>query len=150
MSLLFVAVFALRRLRIGRAKRLPSVTALTANLGHVRAVPADGLTAFATNLRHVLAIFADRRAAFSADSRHVRPVAADGFAALAANARHVEPVTTDGLSPFAPRFAGLLRRKLVSSTLDVRGFSPLARDLALPLLRHRGETAPRTFRHDAS
>ena len=141
-TLLFVA---LRRVRSGRPKRLPSVTALSAYLGHVGAVAADGLATFAANIRHMLAIFTDSRPAFAADSRHVRPIAADGFAAFAADARHVEPVTADGLSPFAPRFAGLLRRKLVSSALDVRGFSPLACDLALPLLRHRGETAPRTF-----
>jgi hypothetical protein len=126
------------------------VPALSTDLGHVGAIPADGLTTFATDFRHVLAIFADGGSALSPDSRHVRPVATDGFTALASDARHVEPVTADRLSPFAPRFPGLLRRKLVSSTLDVSGFSPLACDLALPLLRHRGETAPRTFRHDAS
>ena len=147
MPLLLVAR---RRIRSGRAKGLPAVTTLTAYLGHVGAVAADGLAAFATDLRHVLAIFTDGRSALSADSRHVRPVAADGFAALAADARHVEPVTADGLSSLTPRFSGLLRRELVSTALDVSGFSPLACDLALPLLRHRGETAPRTFSHDAS
>jgi hypothetical protein len=145
-----VFVVTRRRIRIGRTKRLPPVTALPANLRHVGAIAADGLATFATDLRHVLPVFADSCSAFAADARHVRPVTTDGFAAFAANARHVEPIAADGLSTFASRFASLLRRKLVSSTLDVSGFSPLAGDLSLPLLRHRGETAPRSFRHDAS
>jgi len=138
------------RVRIGGTERLPPVATLPANLGHVLPVTAHGLAAFAAYLGHVLAIFADGRAAFSADAGHVRSVTADRFAALATNACHVEPVSADGLPTFAPRLSGLLRRKLVSSAFDVGGFSPLAGDLTLPLLRHRGETAPRTFRHDAS
>jgi hypothetical protein len=113
-------------------------------------VAAHGLTAFAANLRHVLAVFADGCSALSTDPCHVGSIAADGFSALATDACHVHAVSADCLASFAPRFACLLRRKLVSSALDVSGFSPLASDLTLPLLRHRGETAPRTFRHDAS
>jgi hypothetical protein len=98
----------------------------------------------------MLAIFADGSSAFPADACHVCPIAADGFAALATDARHVQPVSTDCLATLTTRLSGLLRRKLVSSAFDVGGFSPLACDLPLPLLRHRGETAPRSFRHDAS
>jgi hypothetical protein len=126
------------------------VAAFATNLGHVGAVSADRLTTLTTDFRHVLAILAHRGAALPPDPRHVRPVAADGFTALASDARHVESVAAYGLPTFASRFAGLLRRKLVSTTFDVGGFSPLACDLSLPLLRHRGETAPRTFRHVAS
>jgi len=126
------------------------VATFATNFGHVGAVTADRLSTLATDFRHVLAILANRGAAFPADSRHVCPVAADGFAALASDARHVESVTAYGLSTLASRFAGLLRRKLVSSAFDVGGFTSLASDLSLPLLCHRGETAPRTFRHVAS
>jgi hypothetical protein len=126
------------------------VAPLPANFGHVGAVTAHGLTPFAADLRHVLAIFADRRSALPADACHVRAIAAHGFATLATDACHVHPVSADGLPPFASRFSSLLRRKLVSPAFDMGGLSPLACDLSLPLLRHRGETAPRTFRHDAS
>jgi len=126
------------------------MSTLATNFGHVGAVTADRLSTLATDFRHVLAILTDRCTALSTDSGHVRPVTADGFAAFATDARHVKPVSTDGLSPLTPRFAGLLRRELMSAAFDVGGFSPLACDLSLPLLRHRGETAPRTFRHDAS
>jgi len=81
---------------------------------------------------------------------HVGAVAADRFAAFATDAGHVHSIAAHCLAPLTTRFSSLLRRKLVSSTLDVGCFSPLAGDLSLPLLRHRGETAPRTFRHDAS
>jgi hypothetical protein len=105
---------------------------------------------FATDFRHVLAILADRCTTLPTDSGHVRPVTADGFAAFATDTRHVKPVSADGLPSFTPSFASLLRRELVSATLDVGSFSPLACDCSLPLRSHRGETAPRTFRHDAS
>jgi hypothetical protein len=143
-------VIARRRFRRGGAKRLTAVPSLPTDLGHVGAISTDRLTTFAADLRHVLAIFADGGAALSADTCHMRSITADRLAALATDARHVEPITAHGLSPLAPRFSGLLRRKLVSSTFDVGGFAPFACDLALPLLRHRGETAPRSFRHDAS
>jgi hypothetical protein len=126
------------------------VAAFATDFGHVSAVTADRLSTLATNFGHVLAILADRSAAFAPDTRHVRPVATDGFAAFASDAGHVESVAAYGLPTFASRFAGLLRRKLVSTALDMGGFPSLASDLSLPLLRHRGETAPRTFRHVAS
>jgi hypothetical protein len=116
----------------------------------VGAIAAHRLTSFATDLRHVLTIFADGCTALSTDASHVRAVAADGFASFATDTGHVHAVSADCLPPFATRLSSLLRRKLVSSTFDMGGFSPLAGDLALPLLRHRGETTPRTFRHDAS
>lgn len=126
------------------------MAAFATDFGHVGAVTADRLSTLATDFRHVLPIFADRGAAFPSDPRHVCSVAADGFAALAPDARHVESVTAYGLSTLASRFASLLRRKLVSTAFDVGGLASLASDLSLPLLRHRGETAPRTFRHGAS
>jgi hypothetical protein len=101
-------------------------------------------------LRHVLSVFADSGASLASDSRHMSAIAADGFAAFASNARHMEPISTDGHATLASRLSGLLRRKLVSSTFDVGSLSPFARDCALPIRRHRGKTAPRTFSHDAS
>jgi hypothetical protein len=129
---------------------LAPVTPFSTNLRHVRAIAAHGLAAFATDLRHVLTIFTHGCSALSADARHVCPISTNRLAAFATNARHVKSVTADGLAALTPRFSSLLRRKLVSSAFDVGCFTPLAGDLPLPLLRHRGETAPRTFRHDAS
>jgi hypothetical protein len=133
-----------------RAERLAPVSTLSTDLRHVRAVTADGLATFATDFRHVLPIFAHGSSALAADACHVRSITADRFATFATNARHMQPIPADGLAALTSRFSGLLRRKLVSATFDVGCFTPLARDLSLPLLRHRGETAPRTFRHDAS
>jgi hypothetical protein len=126
------------------------VSPFSTNLRHVRAVTAYGLAPFTADFRHVLAILAHGCSALSADARHVRPISADRFATFAADACHMQPVSADCHATLTTRLSGLLRRKLVSATFDVGCFTPLARDLSLPLLRHRGETAPRTFRHDAS
>jgi hypothetical protein len=134
----------------GVTECLPPVPAFAPDFGHVGPVTADRLSTLATDLRHVLSIFADSGAAFATNSCHMSAIAADGFAALASNARHMEPISTDGLTTLASRFSGLLRRKLVSSTFDVGSLTPLARDCALSIRRHRGKTAPRTFSHDAS
>jgi len=124
------------------------MTAFSTDLGHVGAVTADRLSALATDLRHVLAIFTHGRSALSSDFGHVSSITADRLAALAADLRHVATILADSHASFTTRFSGLLGRELVRPALDVSGFSPLARDLALPLLIHRGETAPRPFRHD--
>src|SRR5205814_2929014 len=115
---------------------------------HVSSVTADRLAAFATYFGHVVAILADRRSTLSSDLRHMNPVPADRFAAFASDACHVAAVLTHDLPAFASRFARLVRRKLVRSSLDVGCLAPLACDLALPLLIHRGKSAPRSFRHD--
>jgi hypothetical protein len=128
---------------------LAAVPAFATDLGHVRAVAADRLATFATDLGHVLAIFAHCCAALASDLGHVLAVAADCFASFATDPRHVATILANGLTTFSPGFAGLFGRKLVRPALDVGCFSPLARDLALPLLIHRGEAAPRLFRHDA-
>src|SRR5260221_1859293 len=137
-----------RRGRMGPLA-LAAVTAFATDLGHVSAVAADRLATLPTNVGHVLPIFADGGAAFASDLCHVLAVTADCFASLATDLRHVAAILTDGLTTFSPSLAGLLGRKLVCPALDVGCFSPLACDLALPLLIHRGETAPRLFGHDA-
>jgi hypothetical protein len=123
---------------------------LSADLGHVSAVAADGLSALATDLGHVLAILADRRASLPSNFGHVGSVPADRFAAFAADFGHVAAILTDHHPTFPTRLSGLLGRKLMRPALDVSGFSPLACDLALPLVIHRGETAPRLFCHGAA
>src|SRR5579859_682583 len=127
---------------------LPSVASLAPDLGHVSPVAADRLATLATNVGHVLPILTDRRAALPSDLGHVSPVTADGFAALATDPRHVPAILADGHTALSSRFAGLIGRKFVRATLDVSGFPALARDLALPLAIHRGESAPRFLRHD--
>jgi hypothetical protein len=124
------------------------MASFSADLRHVGPVTADRLPALATNLRHVLAIFADRRSSLPSDLRHVGSVTAHSFAALATNLGHVVAILTHGHSTFSSRVSGLLGRKLVCPPLDVGCFSPLACNLALPLLIHRGESAPRSFIHD--
>jgi hypothetical protein len=146
-----------RRLAIGlllrrglwlRPLALTAVAAFAPDLCHVSTVAADGLAAFAPDVGHVLAIFADRRSAFASDLCHVSAITADRLASFATDSRHMATILAHCLATFSPRFSGLLGRKLVRPALDVSGFSPLACDLALPLLIHRGETAPRSFRHD--
>jgi len=122
--------------------------AFATDLGHVVAVAADRLATFTTDVGHVLPVFADGGAALATDLCHVLAVTADCFASFASDLRHVAAILTDGLTTFSPSLAGLLGRKLVRPALDVGCFSPLASDLALPLLIHRGETAPRLFGHD--
>jgi hypothetical protein len=141
---------------LGRAGRffvplgLPAMAAFTADLGHVGAVTADRLSALTSDLRHVLAIFTHGRSALPSDFGHVSSITADRFAAFAADPRHVATILANGHSTFSTRFSGLLGRELMCPALDVGGFSPLACYLALPLCIHRGETAPRLFRHDAA
>jgi hypothetical protein len=141
---------------LGRARRffvplgLSAVAAFSADLGHVGAVTADRLSALSADLRHVLTIFAHGRSALPSDFGHVSSITTDRFAAFAADLRHMATILANGHSTFSTRFSGLLGRKLMRPALDVGGFSPLARDLALPLLIHRGESAPRLFRHDTA
>jgi hypothetical protein len=122
---------------------------LAPDLGHMGPVTADRLTSLAPNFGHVLPILTDGRSALPSDLGHVSPVTADGFAALATDLGHVFAILADRLSTLSSRFAGLIGRKFMRPTLDVGGFSTLARDLALPLAIHRGESAPRLFSHDA-
>jgi hypothetical protein len=131
-----------------RSLTLPPVTALAADFRHVLAVPADGLATFTADFRHVLAIFADRCTTFAPDFRHVNAISADRFASFATDPCHVATILTDRLATLSPCFSGLLGRKFMRPALDVGCFSPLARDLTLPLLIHRGESAPRFFIHD--
>ncbi len=128
---------------------LPPMAPLAPDLGHMGPVTADRLAALAPNFGHVLPILADGRPALPSDLGHVNPVTADGFAALATDLGHVFAILADRLSTLSSRFAGLIGRKFMRPTLDVGGFSTLARDLALPLAIHRGESAPRLFSHDA-
>jgi hypothetical protein len=44
-----------------------------------------------------------------------------------------------GLAAFPSRLAGFFRREFVGGAFRVRGFSPQARNLALPCTVHRGE-----------
>ena len=122
--------------------------AFATDLGHVCAVAADRLATFTTDVGHVLPVFADGGAALATDLCHVLAVTADCFASFASDLRHVASILAHSLTTFSPSLAGLLGRKLVRPALDVGCFSPLASDLALPLLIHRGETAPRLFGHD--
>jgi hypothetical protein len=122
---------------------LPPVAALASNFRHVRAISAHGLAAFATDVGHVLAILAHRGAAPATDFRHVRAIAADRFASFAANAGHVLPILAHRLAALANRLTCLIGSKLMRSALHVGCLSPLACDLALPLLIHRCEATPR-------
>jgi len=115
---------------------------------HVGSVTADRLAAFATDLRHVVTVLADRRSTLPSDFGHVNPVTADRLAAFASDARHVATVLAYDLPTFASRFASLVGRKLMRPSFDVGRLASLACDLALPLLIHRGKSAPRSFRHD--
>src|SRR3954467_3643148 len=127
---------------------LAAMSAFATDLGHVRAVAADRLATFTTDVGHVLPVFADGGAALAADLGHVLAVTADCFASFASDLRHVASILAHGLTTFSPSLAGLFGRKLVRPALDVSCFSPLTCDFALPLLIHRGETAPRLFGHD--
>jgi hypothetical protein len=121
---------------------------LTPDLGHVGSITAHRLATFAADVRHVLAILADRRSPFPSDFCHVSAVTADRLAPFAADSGHVAAILAYPLSSLSSRFSGLIGRKLVCPTLDVGCFAPLACYLALPLVIHRGESAPRPFRHD--
>jgi hypothetical protein len=129
---------------------LPPVPPFATNLGHMSAVAAHRLAALATNLCHVLAIFADRRSTFASDLCHVNAVSAHRFSSFATDSCHVAAILADRLATFTPSLSGLLGRKFVCPSLDVGCFSPLASDLTLAFLIHRGESAPRLFIHDAS
>jgi hypothetical protein len=150
--LVFLALFALLGgllCRFGRgALGLVLLAPLASDLGHVLAIAADGVSALASDLRHVLPIFADRCPSFASNLGHVLAIAADGFAPLAPDLRHMPPVLTHCASSFASRLAGLLRSKLVRLSLDVGCLAPLAGNLTLLLLIHRGESAPRSLSHD--
>jgi hypothetical protein len=121
---------------------------LSPDLGHVLAIAADRVSPFAADLRHVLSIFADRCPSFASNLGHVLAIAADSFAPLAPDLRHMPPVLTHCASPLASRLAGLLRSKLVRLPFDVGCLAPLAGNLTLLLLIHRGESAPRSLSHD--
>jgi hypothetical protein len=64
-----------------------------------------------------------------------------GFAAATADHRHVLAITTHRLSALASSVARFIGIEFVRSTLGVRRFATLARDLALLRSIHRCETA---------
>jgi hypothetical protein len=138
--------FVLLLFHLGLCRRLVAlapVPTLATNFRHVRAIATDGLASFTTDVRHVLPILTDGSASLASDFCHVRAIAAHGLSAFAPDTRHVRSILADDLPSLSPRFAGLVGRKLVRSTFDVCRLTPLACDLALPLLIHGSEAAPR-------